>query len=342
MTVYLRSNMWYMNFTVEGHRVNKSTGVPKNTNKRDRGKATAIVAESKEMDRIKEELGNGISPDFDMTLAQGIERIYEERWMQSKDGENAYKRAYRVLDIIGNLPLAEINGEQVAKLAKTLRKKGMKPGTINRHFASLKTIMRTALREWEVIQRVPHFRMEKEAKGRIRVITPGELDAVVQYFENRNIPEFGDLAQVLIDTGMRLSECLGLKYSDVDFGQNLIHVWENKTDQPRSLPMTNKVKRVLLHRKGVNHPDEEQFFPMTRYQAEHYWQKMRKAIGLDEDRQFVWHALRHTCASRLVQKGADLYVVKEMLGHSTIKVTERYAHLAPANLKEAIQLLEED
>ena len=63
-------------------------------------------------------------------------------------------------------------------------------------------------------------------------------------------------------------------------------------------------------------------------------------MRLEADKQFVLHALRHTCASRMVQAGVDLYSIKEILGHSTIKVTERYAHLSPARLRSAIDALE--
>jgi len=63
-------------------------------------------------------------------------------------------------------------------------------------------------------------------------------------------------------------------------------------------------------------------------------------MGLVRDDEFVLHALRHTCATRLVNKGVDLYVVKEWLGYSSIQVTERYAHLAPSKLVHAASILE--
>ena len=63
-------------------------------------------------------------------------------------------------------------------------------------------------------------------------------------------------------------------------------------------------------------------------------------MNLRGDKEFVIHALRHTCASRLVNKGIDLYVVKEWLGHSSIQVTEKYAHLSPKKLAHAAYALE--
>jgi len=63
-------------------------------------------------------------------------------------------------------------------------------------------------------------------------------------------------------------------------------------------------------------------------------------MGLEKDNEFCIHALRHTCASRLVNAGVDLYVVKELLGHSSIQITERYAHLNPVKLVQAMEVLE--
>jgi site-specific recombinase XerD len=79
---------------------------------------------------------------------------------------------------------------------------------------------------------------------------------------------------------------------------------------------------------------------MQPYQAENAWRWVRKEMGLEKDFEFILHCLRHTCASRLVNNGIDLYVVKEWLGHSTIQVTERYAHLSPGKLAHAASVLE--
>jgi site-specific recombinase XerD len=82
-------------------------------------------------------------------------------------------------------------------------------------------------------------------------------------------------------------------------------------------------------------------FSITKYQADKCWVWVRKQMGLEGDSDYVIHACRHTCASRLVNGGVDLYVVKEWLGHSTIKITERYAHLDPSKLVQAVEVLED-
>jgi integrase len=330
MSCYRRGKVYYMNFTVSGHRVNKSTG---QTSKR-----SAEVVEQGEMSRIRTALEAGVEPTR-LRLSDAIERITDERWGTQKSGEHSYQRAQKVVDLMGDLPLHEIRNTSVIALTVKLRDAGYKDATINRHLAALKTILRTAQQEWQVISTVPYFRMMKEPLGRTRIITREEQHYIVDYFQRNGLLQYADLAGVLVDTGMRLSEALNLKKEDVNFETNMISVWENKSDKPRSIPMTKYVLRILATRSRLGCG---MYFPYSIDQCQHYWQKMRNNhFMFSTDKQFVWHALRHTCASRLVQNGADLYTVKELLGHSTISVTERYAHLNPDNLKAAVSLLED-
>ena len=93
--------------------------------------------------------------------------------------------------------------------------------------------------------------------------------------------------------------------------------------------MTSGVGPIMRTRKtnGASKP-----FNVDRDQAENAWTWVRKEMEYSGDTEFVMHALRHTTATRLIDKGIDLYTVKEWLGHSTIQVTERYAHLNPDKL----------
>jgi Phage integrase family len=95
---------------------------------------------------------------------------------------------------------------------------------------------------------------------------------------------------------------------------------------------------TFLERKHVE--GAVKVFAITKDQCEQAWKWMRRHIGFEKDKEFVIHSLRHSCASRLVNAGIDLYVVKEWLGHSSIQVTERYAHLSPAKLAQAVDILD--
>jgi site-specific recombinase XerD len=101
--------------------------------------------------------------------------------------------------------------------------------------------------------------------------------------------------------------------------------------------MTANAKFILKSRQEKN-PIKP--FTMSCFQVENAWKWVRKQMGLEQDKEFVPHHLRHSFASRLAGKDISLYIIKELLGHSTIQVTEKYAHLSPAKLAEAVTVLD--
>lgn len=334
MSVYKRGDkgVFYMNFTVNGVRVFKSTG--KFTKKE--AKHVEALERQKLIDQEK------MTPQekaASMLLSEAINQVYEHKWKKNnKRATEAYKQALKLINLIGDVPLAKIDEFVVRNLIAKLEKKQLSGATINRYLAGLKTTLRFNKQPWQ------HITLRKERKGRIRVISKEEELNVISLLRNTDhsirrafYPEVAYLVEVLVDTGMRLGELLNLKYEDIDFDSGLISIWVNKGDRPRSIPMTKRVKNTLQSKRTS---DTEKPFELTPYQADKAWAWTRKVMGLTEDKEFVMHALRHTCASRLVNKGIDLYVVKEWLGHSTIQITERYAHLSPQKLANAVSALE--
>lgn len=335
MAVYKRGakGVFYMNFTVNGTRVFRSTG---KYNKKE-----AKQVEANERQKLLDEAT--MSPqerNAKMLLEDAFKQVYEAKWKNNKDPHGPEARSKRIIELIGNIPLAKIDDDGVADLVKKLESSGIKPPTVNRYLATLKTILKFKRQPWD------HIKLKKERKGRIRVLSKNEENNVLDLLRNTSHSkrrwfyyDVADLVEVLIDTGMRLSEALNMIYDEVNFGSNLLHIWFNKAGRPRSVPMTKRVARILIKRQESN---SLMPFQLTVYQADKAWAWARKQMGLKDDPEFIIHALRHTCASRLVNKGIDLYVVKEWLGHSTIQVTERYAHLAPHKLAHAAMKLEED
>jgi len=333
MAVYKRGDkgVFYMNFTVDGVRVTRSTG--KFTKKE------AKLVEAVEKKRMM--VDGALSPREKaarMLLSNAIQKVYDERWKDNKDGLKSQRIAERVMEITGDIPISKIDEEVIKRLIKKLEGSGIKGATVNRYLAAIKTLLRHHRQPWE------HIKLKKENKGRIRVISREEESTVVNMLRNTEhnsrrhyFPEVADLVEVLVDTGCRLSEVLDLRYEDINFETNLISIWINKGDRPRSIPMTERVGTILQHRKinGVTKP-----FAIDIHQSENAWNWARKEMGFSDAPEFVLHALRHTTATRLIDKGVDLYTVKEWLGHSSIQVTERYAHLNPVKLVQAAKVLE--
>jgi integrase len=326
-----KKGVFYMNFMLSGKRIFRSTG--KFT------KREAVLVEAIEKQKL---LANAAKTPQEIAaetlLQEAVDQVYESHWKYNKDAKGAYSRASNLVNLIGNIPVGQINEIAVARLVKKLDKLGAAPGTVNRYLAVLKMVLKIKKQD------TSYIKLRKERKGRIRVISREEEQQILVLLRNTEhdkrryyYPDVADLVVVLVDTGLRLGEALALKYEDIDFKSNLISIWINKGDRPRSIPMTIRVREVLEARQTLNAVKP---FSVVQHQVHNAWRYVRKAMGLEHEKEFIPHALRHTCASRLVNKGIDLYVVKEWLGHASINTTQIYAHLAPHKLVEAVAVLE--
>ena len=146
-----------------------------------------------------------------------------------------------------------------------------------------------------------------------------------------------------LNTGMRRGELFSLRWVDVDLGRRQLTIVgaDAKSEQTRYIDLNREAYTLLVEwqKRWGNY---QLVFPNpnTGEQFDNIksaWNGLREAAGL---KNFRFHDLRHSFASKLVMKGVDLYVVKELLGHSSIEMTERYAHLAPSARKEAVARLE--
>lgn len=331
MSVYKRGKVFYMNFTVNGVRVFRSTGMAT--------KREAKKVEAAERHRLlKDSRQSPQEKAASMLLQEAIEQTYQAKWKYGKDSQRSYRRGCNLAELTGNIPLKDIDETTVAQLTRKLENRKSSTATINRYLACLKTVLK------QVKQQTDFISMRKERRGRIRVISKQEeqqvLDLLRQDHGGKRVyyGEFADLVEVLVDTGMRLGEALNLRYEDIDFKTNLISIWINKGDRPRSVPMTYRVRRTLEARQTSK---QEKPFNIKAHQAETAWRWARKEMEKEADKEFVIHALRHTTASRMVNAGVDLYVVKDILGHASIATTQIYAHLAPHKLAHAISVLED-
>jgi integrase len=331
MSVYKRGSIFYMNFTYQGIRIFKSTG---KTTKRE-AKAVEATERHKLQKQVKQtpqEMRAGT------LLMEAVEQTYEAKWKHGKDSQRSYRRACNLADLIGNIPLHQIDDQTIIEMVKVLEVRGSSTATVNRYLASLKTILKRLKQPSECIK------LRKEGKGRLRIISKEEerviLNLLRQDHGDKRVyySEVADLLEVLLYTGMRLSEGLNMHYRDIDFDSNLISIWVNKGDRPRSIPMAKRVRAILEARQLSN---TEKPFTLKAHQAETAWQWIRKEMGLEGEKEFVIHSTRHTCASRMVNAGVDLYVVKDILGHASIATTQIYAHLAPHKLAHAVSVLED-
>ena len=274
------------------------------------------------------------------TLKSLLESTRERVWRGTKSGDDLYDNAVRVVEILGPMRHpATVNTPAVEELIEKLKKLRNSNATINRKLSALRVMLKHAVRKG-ILTTLPLIDRLSEGKGRTRFYTEDEELAIINWFTFTGDLDMADLTATLIDTGMRLSEALKLNWPQVHFKQGVISVLDRKSGNSDGVPMTDRVSATLARRKLAAPQGEGPFKGLTKDSTDSRWSKMRSAIGMGDDKQFVIHTLRHTCASRLVQRGIDLLSVKEWLGHSSIAVTQRYAHLMPGRLLKVKHVLE--
>ena len=339
MGVYKRGSTWWIDVTVNGKRRRVSA------NTMDRQEA--IIKEA----QLKKRLMNGHipapigAPSCEVcTLQAAFDRMLESHWKGTASEKTVTSHMAQITKYIEpGTSLIDVDERVIEKLIADLKAAGNSPASINRKLSTLSTTLEHACYRWKVLPVVPYITRGKESRGRMLVISQ-EQEKEILRIANTLSRSFVGLLVVLFETGVRLSEALELEWKDVDFDKHLIHIWENKTDNPRSIPMTDRLFAFLQMGYQYDSPIEggsavgRVLGELTVNRVQYLWSQVRRLMRI-EDPEFTIHAIRHTVASRLVQNGVDLYVVAKWLGHTSIKTTERYAHLSPENLKKAAQVL---
>lgn len=281
------------------------------------------------------------------TLQQALDKCLElppkDGWRGTSYEVTGAIFAQDAIDFMGpDRLLSEIDINLVDEWILTLEAKGNADATINRKTSALSKLLKLAKKRGglKVIPDLPAQR--KERVGRIRQITPEEETSLLTFFEKTGKLDARDATAILIDTGLRIGELWQVRWEDVDLKGEvlLVHGTDGKGTKNgtiRSVWMTKRVAEVMKQRKAQGHNKP---FYFTNSTFRHAWDAARAHMGFSDDKDFVAHVCRHTCASRLVRAGMSLPVVKEWLGHKTIQTTMRYAHLMPQDLKQAAACLD--
>lgn len=311
MKVYKRGNRWWADLRAEGL-----------------GRMPTGATQEREARRIAKRLAEGGAAG--KRLSDALTRAWDEHYAGSKGQRNARSIHNQLMAALGDLPLDMVTTLAVRKYSDDCRTRQGKAGpTINRHIAHLGRTLRLAC-EWGWLDNVPVLiRQPGDGNQRHRELTGSEEAQLFLQCEDW----FVGLGRFLLDTGARLSEAL--KVTEVDRARAIATgVWlvrDTKSGKDRSVPLTGLAKGALFNWSWQG---------KTPRQCQREWDRVRKLMGLAEDKGFVIHCLRHTCASRLLQGGLDIKKVSTWLGHANVSVTERYAHLNVEALREGVAVLE--
>jgi integrase len=257
-----------------------------------------------------------------------------------------------LLPTYGHLRLDEITAKDVAALQARLLNEGeRKPSTVNLMISTFISQINVAVK-WGLTDKAPSVMRLKVSPKEVAFFDFDEADRLIKAAEDE--PELQAMVILALKTGMRAGELLALRWSDVDLIKQVLTVKQNiyngvlnktpKGGKAREIPLSDQVVNTLKEQRLRSALRGEYVFSCSDGTPIHYRNEMghllprlcRKA-GLRELR---WHTLRHTFASHLVMLNVPLKVVQELLGHSKMDMTMRYAHLAPSALSGSIQLLD--
>lgn len=253
------------------------------------------------------------------------------------------KHKYNVSSFIGEIDeillgerFSAFSQEALDGLIGSLRQRGNSNATINRKMAALSKLLRKAYKMGDV-HSLPEFRRQKERAGRIRFLEPEEEDRLFAAIKSRSEDAYR-LSVFLVDTGCRLGEAIGLIWNDIQ--DTRVSFWITKSGRSRTIPLTVRARETAKWPPERGPRPKGPFAMLTQPQFRAIWNEAKAEVGLAADDQVVPHILRHTCASRLVQGGIDIRRVQMWLGHQTLTMTMRYAHLATNDLDRCVVVLE--
>ncbi len=228
------------------------------------------------------------------------------------------------------------------------RRETVRAATVNRELALLSAAINTCNHEfgWQLPNPVAGRRL-KEPEGRARWLSPEEADHLIETARSEpKAPHLADFLILALHTGCRSGELLGLEWTRVDLPNRLLYLegQHTKSGKRRSIPLNQKAYDALIRRarlRSTECPESRWVFcDETGRRIRSVKRSFATACRRTHIADLCTHDLRHTCAAWLVSAGVPLTTVRDLLGHHSIIMTERYAHLAPEHVRNAVAVLE--
>ena len=273
------------------------------------------------------------------TLRQMLDKTFVKYW-QGRPNEEVSGVNMRILEgfFKPHTPLASIDTEKVDDFIMHLQAKGNSPSTINSKLSTLSKCIRFAHDRGYIKVKPKIERPKVSNNARLRFLSEDEEATII---ETLNGSDFTDFFVWSIDTGLRPSESRNLHQRNIRKDDALGLVVDVKivkdvagTTLPRTLPLTDRAVEAFNRLNDQVYP----FARFTKAEIRKQWDWVRGMLG-NTEKEFVFYLTRHTCASRLVQRGVDITIVQKWMGHKNIQTTMIYAKLIPANLLDARKAL---
>jgi integrase len=279
------------------------------------------------------------------TVEEMIDRYLAGANLTKTQDEHTGLHLRRWKDEVGYLILADLSVGVITQvkdklLSEDVRGKQRSPTTVLRYMASLSTVLTTAVKDWAWLEDSPmkNITKPKAARGRVRFLSDDERERLLIGCKESSNKLLYMCVILAISTGMRQAELFGLKWPDVDLYNGFLILHETKNGERRRVPLSGLGLDLLREHGKVRRLDTDLLFPgiknpLTPIDLQTPWETARKRAGITE---FTWHDLRHCTASYLAMNGATMPEIAEVLGHKTMQMVKRYAHLSDGHVSNVV------
>ncbi len=254
---------------------------------------------------------------------------------------NGYKRSYKrekviighLVGFLGDKPLGRVNALDIENYRQE-RLASVKKSSVNRETIVLRHMLNTAIKLGKLMKNpMKDIKQFKVEESKLRVLSREEEEKLLA----ASCEHLKPITIAALNTGMRLGEILNLVWDSVDMERDVVTVIRTKSSKIRTIPINNKLKEIL---KYVIKVDSDRVFCDSNGRSiGSIKTAFNNAVRRAGIRHCRFHELRHTFASRLIEKGVNIVTVKELLGHADIRTTMRYSHPAPEYKRQAVESL---
>jgi excisionase family DNA binding protein len=324
---------WYIYYRVDGIRIRKAV-------KNAQSRADALkVLQLEVADAFRGQHGLK-KPEKTKTFKEFADQYYESyARINKKSFISDWYMLKQLKKAWGAYDIRQINPLLIEGFRKDLLERGRTRSTTNRYLALLGKMMNLAI-DWGLLTQNPVARVKffsEKANFRETILSLEDEEALLKKCPKRLLP----IVKVALNTGMRRGEILGLRWSQVDLAARTIRLSQTKSGRPRVIPINAFLLDILVKQYAKTGYSE---FVFPNRATRKPFQDVKRAFNTAATNAGIeglrFHDLRHTFASRLVAAGVDLITVKDLLGHHSVKVTERYTHTNAEQKKRAVEMLQ--
>ena len=283
-----------------------------------------------------------------LTLAQFQESFLIDSQNNNKPSSvntKKYLLRLHLVPFFGSMYLDEIGPEEIERYKALKKEEAQEPRSINNHLIALRKLLNLAV-DYKKLSHVPRFKPLKFGDQDFEFLSFEESERFLAAAGS----DWKPMVLLALKTGLRRGELLALKWEDLDLKAGLLivkrSVWEKEEGTPKSgkrreIPLSASTVAMLQaqrHLKGPYVFCDSAGKRLTASEIQKVVPSLCNKAGLSK--RLSWHDLRHTFASHLVMKGRSLVEVQQLLGHSTVQMTMRYAHLSPDVKRAAVDALD--